>query len=190
MSERIRSYGEKVDEYITARERLDTRVNLHGFLGQSLLMTRHYLQSKTGDRQRILDIWQHNVDILRLEADPQQEADSLASLKSAAQAIGMQVHVHGNLPLDPSYRKLIASIGAETLTNAVRHAGATQLFIDAQESENAYVIRYTNDGVPPDHAVSEGGGLGSARRKIEAAGGAMQLEASPRFALILSFDKR
>ena len=189
MSERIRSYGEKVDEYITARERLDTRVNLHGFLGQSLLMTRHYLQSKTGDQQRILDIWQHNVDILRLEADPQQEADSLASLKSAAQAIGMQVHVHGNLPLDPSYRKLIASIGAETLTNAVRHAGATQLFINAQESENAYVIRYTNDGVPPDHAVSEGCGLGSARRKIEAAGATMQIEASPRFVLILSFDK-
>ncbi len=189
MSERIRSYGEKVDEYITARERLDTRVNLHGFLGQSLLMTRHYLQSKTGDQQRILDIWQHNVDILRLEADPQHEADSLASLKSAAQAIGMQVHVHGNLPLDPSYRKLIASIGAEALTNAVRHAGATQLFINAQESENAYVIRYTNDGVPPDHAVSEGGGLGSARRKIEAAGATMQIEASPRFVLILSFDK-
>ena len=189
MSERIRSYGEKVDEYITARERLDTRVNLHGFFGQSLLMTRHYLQSKTGDQQRILDIWQHNVDILRLEAEPQQEADSLVSLKSAAQAIGMQVHVHGNLPLDPSYRKLIASIGAETLTNAVRHAGATQLFIDAQESENAYVIRYTNDGIPPDHAVSEGGGLSSARRKIEAAGATMQIEASPRFALILSFDK-
>ena len=189
MSERIRSYGEKVDAYITARERLDTRVNLHGFLGQSLLMTRHYLQSKTGDQQRILDIWQHNVDILRLEAEPQQEADSLASLQSAAQAIGMQVHVHGNLPLDPSYRKLIASIGAETLTNAVRHAGATQLFIDAEETDTTYVIRYTNDGIPPDHAVSEGGGLGSARRKIEAAGGTMQIEASPHFALILSFDK-
>lgn len=189
MSERIRSYGEKVDEYITARERLDTRVNLHGFLGQSLLMTRHYLQSKTGDRQKILDIWQQNVDILHLEAEPQQEADSLASLQSAAQAIGMQVHVHGILPLDPSYRKLIASIGAETLTNAVRHAGATQLFIDAQESENAYVIRYTNDGAPPDHAIAEGGGLSSARRKIEAAGGAMRIETLPHFALILSFDK-
>ena len=189
MSERIRSYGEKVDEYITARERLDTRVNLHGFLGQSLLMTRHYLQSKTGDRQNILDIWQHNVDILRLEAEPQQEADSLASLQSAAKAIGMQVHVHGSLPPNPSHRRLIASIGAETLTNAVRHAGATQLFIDAEETNTTYVIRYTNDGVPPDHAVSEGGGLGSARRKSEAAGATMQSEASPRFALILSFEQ-
>ena len=75
------------------------------------------------------------------------------------------------------------------LTNAVRHAGATQLFIDAQESANAYVVRYTNDGVLPDHAITEGGGLGSARRKTEAAGGSMQIEASPRFALILSFDK-
>lgn len=189
MSERIRSYGEKVDEYITARERLETRVNLHGFLGQSLLMSRHYLQSKTGDRQKILDIWQRNVDILRLESEPQPETDSITSLKNAAQAIGMQVHVHGSLPPDPNRRKLIASIGAETLTNAVRHAGATQLFIDADKTENAYVVRYTNDGALPDHSISEGGGLGSARRKTEAAGGTMRIESLPRFTLILSFDK-
>lgn len=189
MSERIRSYGEKVDEYITARERLDTRVNLHGFLGQSLLMTRHYLQSKTGDRQKILDIWQHNVDILHLEAEPQQEADSLASLQSAAQAIGMQVHVIGTLPTARRLRRLIASVGAEALTNAVRHAGASQLFIDTHNTETSYIIRYTNDGATPSSPIAEGGGLTTARRKIEAAGGSMRIEHAPRYALILTFEK-
>jgi hypothetical protein len=189
MNARIRSYGEKVDEYVTSRERLETRVNLHGFLGQSLLMTRHYLQDKTGDSKRILDMWQRNIDVLRLEAEPQPDTDSLASLKSAANAIGMQVHLQGTMPSSQHLRKLIASIGAEALTNAVRHAGAGQLFIDASETDTAHIIRYTNDGAVPAYSITEGGGLNTARRKIEAAGGQMRLETELRFMLIIIFEK-
>jgi len=56
MNARIHSYNSKVDAYVIARGRLDTRVNLHGFLGQALLMTRHYLQYKSGDEKKIIDI--------------------------------------------------------------------------------------------------------------------------------------
>ena len=70
MNTRIRSYGDKVDEYVIARERLETRVNLHGFLGQALLMTRHYLQYESGDPKRIIDVWQRNIEVLRMEAEP------------------------------------------------------------------------------------------------------------------------
>ena len=189
MNARIRTYGDKVDEYVIARERLETRVNLHGFLGQALLMTRHYLQYESGDAGRILDIWQRNIDVLRLEAEPQRETDSLASLRNAAKAIGMQVHVNGQLPENAQQRKLIAAVGAETLTNAVRHAGAKQLWIDVEETENAYLIRYTNDGTEPTATVTEGGGLSTARRKIEAAGGQMKLETESRFTLTIIFEK-
>ena len=189
MNTRIRSYGDKVDEYVIARERLETRVNLHGFLGQALLMTRHYLQYESGDAKKIIDIWQRNIDVLRLEADPQQETDSLASLRNAARAIGMQVHVNGQLPENAQQRKLIAAIGAETLTNAVRHAGAKQLWIDVEETAAVYIIRYTNDGADPSVPVTEGGGLSTARRKIEAAGGRMSIDAEPRFVLTIIFEK-
>ena len=84
MNARIRSYGDKVDEYIIARERLETRVNLHGFLGQALLMTRHYLQYETGNPQKIIDIWQRNIDVLRMEAEPQQETDRQPFLPSVS----------------------------------------------------------------------------------------------------------
>ena len=189
MNARIRQYGDKVDEYVIARERLETRVNLHGFLGQALLMTRHYLQYESGSTRKIIDIWQRNIDVLHLEAEPQQEADSLSSLKNAAKAIGMQVHVGGHLPVNPQQRKLLAAIGAETLTNAVRHAGAKQLWIDVEETDAAYVIRYTNDGATPIGAITEGGGLSTARRKIEAAGGQMRIETEPRFAVNIIFEK-
>ena len=189
MNSRIRSYGEKVDEYIIARERLETRVNLHGFLGQALLMTRHYLQYESGDPQKMIDIWQRNIDVLRMEAEPGQTTDTLTSLKNAAKAIGMQVHVNGQLPVSRQIRKLIASIGAETLTNAVRHAGARQLWIDAEETSTEYIIRYTNDGALPAGAVTEGGGLSTARRKVEAAGGRIEITAEPSFVLTMIFGK-
>ena len=189
MNDRIRSYGEKVDEYIVARERLETRINLHSFLGQSLLMTRHYLKDKSGDPKQILDIWQRNIDILRLESEPVKEEDSLACLQRAAKAIGMQVHINGSLPASYHLRKLLSSIGAEALTNAVRHADAKQLYIYAEKTELGYLIRYTNDGDVPDHAIIEGGGLGTARRKVEAIGGNMQIESVPRFTLNLFFSK-
>ena len=189
MNARIRSYGDKVDEYVIAREHLETRVNLHGFLGQALLMTRHYLQYESGDPRRIIDVWQRNIEVLRMEAEPQQETDSLSSLRNAAQAIGMQVHVSGPLPENAQQRKLIAAIGAETLTNAVRHAGAAQLWIDMEQTEAAHIIRYTNDGAVPVSPVTEGGGLSTARRKIEAAGGQMRIDAAPRFILTITFEK-
>ena len=189
MNTRIRSYGDKVDEYVIARERLETRVNLHGFLGQALLMSRHYLQYESGDAKKIIDIWQRNIDVLRLEAEPQRESDSLASLQSAAKAIGMQVHLRGQLPENAQQRKLIAAIGAETLTNAVRHAGAKQLWIDVEETSAAHIIHYTNDGTHPAVSITEGGGLSTARRKIEAAGGQIQIETEPRFMLTIIFEK-
>ena len=189
MNARIHSYGDKVDEYIITRERLETRVNLHGFLGQALLMTRHYLQYESGNPQKIIDIWQRNIDVLRMEAEPQQETDTLASLKNAAKAIGMQVHVSGRLPQNAKQRKLIAGIGAEALTNAVRHAGAKQLWIDVEETAAGYVIRYSNDGTLPTGPVTEGGGLSTARRKVEAAGGRMKIVISPRFVLTLIFER-
>ena len=189
MNARIRSYGSKVDEYVISRERLETRVNLHGFLGQALLMTRHYLQYESGDPKKIIDIWQRNIDVLRLEAEPQHETDTLSSLKNAAKAIGMQVHVQGKLPCSIQLQKLIAATGAETLTNAVRHASARQLWIAIEETKTEYVIRYTNDGSAPNGPVAEGGGLSATRRKIEAAGGRMQIESSPRFMLTIFFEK-
>jgi len=152
-------------------------------------MTRHYLKDKSCDPKQILDIWQRNIDILRLEAEPVKEEDSLASLQRAAKAIGMQVHVSGSLPESSHLCKLLSSIGAEALTNAVRHAGANQLYICAEKTDLGRLIRYTNDGAVPNHAIVEGGGLSTARRKVEAIGGTMQIESSPRFTLNLFFSK-
>ena len=50
-------------------------------------MTRHYLQYESGNSGKIIDVWQRNIDVLRLEVEPHQEEDTIASLINAANAI-------------------------------------------------------------------------------------------------------
>lgn len=189
MNTRIRSYGDKVDEYIIARERLETRVNLHSYLGQALLMTRHYLQYESGNPQRIIDIWQRNIDVLRMEAEPQQETDTLASLKNAAKAIGMQVHMHGQLPESGQIRKLIASMGAEALTNAVRHAGADHLYVRIRQDQGSYQVTICDNGQSNARRIREGVGLGTLRTRLEQNGARMQTVCENGVKLILTLPK-
>ena len=86
-------------------------------------------------------------------------------------------------------QKLLAAIGAEALTNAVRHADAKQLEIHLSETDTDFIAVYTNDGLPPSSPIAEGGGLTSARRKIESAGGEMTVAHAPRFTLTVSIRK-
>ena len=128
--------------------------------------------------------------MLRKEMEAKKAEDPLTILQKAAASAGIQLEIHGLLPEETEYRQFFLVAASEALTNAVFHAGAKTLRIELTEAESQWKMRFTNDGTKPEKPITEGGGLSSARRKIEAAGGAMQLEASPRFALILSFNKR
>ena len=186
---RIREYGSNVDEYVSARERLETRANIHGFLGQALLMTQNKLSGGDTDYKNLLDIWQRNIEILKMESEPDKPADSFKSLKDASAAIGITVSVHGKTPESAPVQKLLAAIGAEALTNAVRHAGAKRLEIHLSETSNDITAVYTNDGLPPSAPITEGGGLTGARRKVESAGGEMTVSHAPGFTLTVSIRK-
>lgn len=189
MYQRIRDYGDKVDQYIIAKERLETRMNLHSFLGQALLTTRHYLRYDHGDVEKIYDMWQRNIDVLRLEAEPQQELDLFSELKANAQVVGINVITTGIFPEVPHVQRLLASAGVEAVINAGKHADAKTLYINIEENEKEYIAQYMNDGEEPRKSIIEGGGLGSLRVKVERAGGTMKIESGTKFILTIKLGK-
>ena len=79
---------------------------------------------------------------------------------------------------------------SEALTNAVFHAGARKLNIMLSERENQWTMRFTNDGTQPEAPVTEGGGLGSLRKKLEREGGTMTIAGSPDFVLSVLLPKK
>ena len=77
----------------------------------------------------------------------------------------------------------------ECVTNAVRYAGATQLYAEFNETGSESTVTVTNNGRQPDSEIVEGGGLSTLRRRVERAGGTMTVQSRPRFQLTVIVSK-
>jgi signal transduction histidine kinase len=86
-------------------------------------------------------------------------------------------------PLPPDVRHNIFLIVKEALTNALRHAGAKEVRVQAKVSENELEILVQDDGRGFDPALppTEGRrhGLGNMRRRAETIGGTLKLQSMP-----------
>ena len=185
---RLRKYGENVDELARSKERLETKVRIHGELGQALLAARRYLLDETTQEPPV-DIWRRNIAMLRKEMESGKAEDPMQILRKAAASAGVRLNIQGRMPENTQYRQIFLGAASESLTNAVFHAGARTLNVVLSESETEWTMRFTNDGARPTVPVTEGGGLSTLRRKLEGAGAAMTVESSPEFALIISGRK-
>lgn len=189
MNNRLRKYGETVDSTTRAKERLETKIRIHNSMGQALLTTRHCLNLPDTDYQFIIDLWKKNISVLRPDGEYTESANPLESLIKAGEFAGVKIEFDGKLPEDNRASQIFILASAEALTNAVRHAGAENLYVKFYEKDDLLCAEFTNDGKVPSNGISEGGGLGSLRSKIESSGGEMLTETSPQYKLKVSINK-
>lgn len=190
MNQRLRKYGETVDETTKEKERLETKVRIHNEIGQALLRSRYCLQNDDADINAAIENWKRNIAVLKMETVPQNSTSPFQLLFDAAESAGIKIHVDGDMPDGDDTRQLFVLSATEALTNAVRHADAKQLFIKFYQKGDLYFAHYTNDGTIPTKEIVEGGGLGSLRKKIERAGGKMHVLSQPQFELIVCIEKK
>ena len=189
INSRLVAYGEEVDELTRSKERLETKINIHRSLGQALLVTRHYLIDKSQDSEVPFDIWEQNIAMLSMEIDQPSEEPFEMFIK-AAKTAGVGIEITGKLPNNEETNNLIALAAAESLINAVRHAEASAMYITFSEKHCMDTVCFTNNGVRPQGEITEGGGLGALRKKVERIGGIMKVCHNPEFALIISIPKK
>lgn len=190
MNERLRKYGENVNELTREKERLETKVRIHRELGHALLMTRGYLQSENGNSKELLNTLKRTIAMLRLQSESPKKEEPLAMLLKAAHSAGIEVLITGQMPEQKDANRLFFEAATEALTNAVRHADAKTLCIAFSEDGTSYSVCFTNDGKQPQNEIVEGGGLGSLRQKTEQIGGAMEVLHQPKFVLKLIVPKK
>jgi len=94
------------------------------------------------------------------------------------------------VPKDKRLLRFIMSGARESLTNALHHAKASELRVRLNGKNSFFVIEFTNDGLQPTEEISEGGGLSSLRQAVEAAGGIMETDIYPNFALRLKIPSK
>ncbi len=190
MNERLRKYGENVDELTRSRERLETKERIHNNLGQVLLATRHSLGSEDYDAEGLIEMWKKNIYVLKTGAEYYDEQYNLDTLFKAAHSAGITIDLSGELPEKGEIRKLFVIAAIEVLTNAVRHADAKTLYIGFSSNSDGYYVRFTNDGTRPEGEITEGGGLKNLRKRVERMNGTMRVSSKPRFMLEIIADKK
>ena len=192
MNVKLQNYNRTVEDMTREEEILRVKIRIHDELGQVLLSTKYFIENGMSeqDAEQLLDMWKRNVNLMRLETNPERSEDYLKILNYAAKTIGVKINWYGDMPhSDRNAVKILIHAGKESLTNTVRHANGNELFINASELSEQWYFEFFNNGKQPEAPVTEGGGLSGLRRRVEAEGGKMKLESYPMFKLMLWIPK-
>ena len=184
-SKRMRRLFANTIALIREEEILNMKMRVHDDIGRSVISTRRFLQQNRPMEELDLTPWKNAVSLLRHEIELSEEQDAVAGLMSAAYSIGIKIILNGSLPQNAATEVLISAI-RECMTNAVRHGGAKELYVQLTGDERTAVAVITNDGAVPNGEISLGGGLTSLKFRIEKCGGTMQVKHSPQFELTVS----
>lgn len=185
---RMRAVSDLSGDMFVAEEQAKARAALHNQLGQVLLMGRHYISHpESTDPALVYTVTrQMNRFLLGEAEEPRAEAqDAVSEAIRMAKSIGVTVHLNGEAPKDSQNREILAQAIAECAANTVKHAEGDSLKVALSGNAGRFIAVITNSGKPPKGAVAESGGLLSLRRKVEAAGGAMNIKSDPAFVLSL-----
>ena len=190
MNQRLRQYGQDVQDATREREILRAKTRVHDEIGHALLQTRRFLSGTQGDAAHVCAAWRQNTQLLLTKYADEQRMDAFEQLARAAQAIGVTIARSGAFPQEGSEgAQLMEAAAHECLTNLVRHAGGTQLEIIGEKIAFGWRVRYLNNGSTPSGPIVEGSGLSALRTRTEAAGGKMDIEYAPRFELTLALPE-
>lgn len=156
-----------------------------------LLATRHYLARDEGEEAAapILELWKRDISALRgsAEAKPGSNMDFLAN---AARTLGVSLRIDGTPPAEGEAQALLLSAISEAMNNAVRHADAKSLSVSVANGGGRITAEITNDGVLPEGAIAEGGGLTALRRSLESRGGTLKIDSAPVFKMTVTIPCR
>lgn len=192
INRRLRQYGETVAEVTREKELLAAKIRVHDGLGQCLLAAKRCILTPVTEEEKtaVLELWRQNVALIQTPPEQSEEADGLADLLAAAKAVGVSILFTDSLPPErTAARTLTEAAIHECLTNTVRHARGSELYVEVTQKGPSWIIRCTDNGTPPNGPIQEGGGLSSLRRRVERAGGTMRVEAAPRFMLTLTIEE-
>ncbi|MCF0123448.1 MAG: ATP-binding protein [Ruminiclostridium sp.] len=187
IAERLRQITKNVASIAREEEILAMKMRVHDELGESLLALRTYClhgfpAEKRGD---LIDGWSESIRLLQDGIEKTDESDSYEELFEIAASVGIAIRQTGRLPQDTETVRLMTAAVRECVTNAVRHAEATEMYVVFVDAGASSEVHITNNGKIPAGDIIEGGGLSSLRRRIENAGGAMTVRSRPDFGLII-----
>lgn len=172
-------------------EILNTKMRVHDEMGRCLVAARKCLRPDSAESipDSVSLSWQRAVSMLKYNNDIADE-DMLSQIRKTCASMKLRFTQTGELPKQEDAAYILICAVRECVTNAVRYAGADELYADFGEDDIAAFVTVTNSGTPPEREIIEGGGLSTLRRRVERAGGSMTVRSLPVFKLTVTIPKR
>jgi hypothetical protein len=171
-------------------EILNTKMRVHDEMGRCLIVAQKYLQECSDESipDSVVIAWQRAVSMIKYNNETADE-DMLSQVRKTCESVKLGFIQTGELPKEENAAYLLTCAVRECVTNAVRYAGASELYADFTETETEATAVVYNDGKQPDYEIIEGGGLSTLRRRVERAGGSMTVQSLPEFKLTVTVPK-
>ncbi len=169
-------------------EVLSAKTRLHDQMGAGIIAMRQILQQEQVSQEAAdsLLLFQKAIRTIKNDNEYPQERGEFADFLRDASTIGIKVEMTGELPKQGEIYRIFVIAMRECLTNSVRHADATALYVTVRQDGNNISLRITNNGKPPESAIVPKGGLLNLHRHVTNLGGAMEIQWSPAFALMIA----
>jgi signal transduction histidine kinase len=184
---------ELLDQSVRLHERSRIARDLHDLLGHNLAalsinleIASHFADGEAATRietaqsvtKLLLGDVRGAVDALRDDGG----IDLPAALRKLADGIPRpQIHVDVPPDLaigDPAAGEVVLRCAQEMVTNALRHAGADNVWIEVERRGESVAIRARDDGAGAS-TVASGRGLTGMRERLEQRGGTLEVETAP-----------
>lgn len=183
---------DNMSEIVREEEILSMKLRVHDDIGYSILSARRALlqQQDIAVIRENAALWEAAVGLLDRANHMSPLPDEWETLCRRADDLGVEIVLDGALPEQDLPRHLLSLALRECMNNCVRHAGGSRLFAALTRGNGEVACVITNDGKAPEGEITEGGGLSGLRRRIEGAGGRMDVQSSPRFALTVTLPMK
>lgn len=140
----------RAEDRIREREYLAFKMKIHDDIGRSLAVIRKVMQGDfaSGDIEKQIQTLSHAVGTL-VYSPESDSPDPYDRLLNEAVELGVEVRLDGMMPLEPLISSLIVRAIRECVTNCVRHAHGTLVFVRIVGVPGGYEVTITNDGEKP-----------------------------------------
>jgi hypothetical protein len=181
-NEQMQALLERLADRIREEETLSLKTQIHNDIGTSLIaLSRLIEDGSQKDVNYQLGVLQNAVGYFSNKRVIPSQGGVPAAVEKARE-MGVLLQIDGDYA---DCASLVAAACDVCVTNCVNHAHGTEVSVNITAENGTKTIRITNNGTPPAHPITEGGGLSSLRRMVEAEQGVMTVAHSPVFLLTI-----
>ena len=190
MSAAMKELSKNVVTLAREEETLSMKMRVHDNLGYSVLAAQRMLMRESEeDRDIFLSQWKQTLDLLNKDNASVEDEQLHRQVQDRAKFLGVKIIYTGEKIWESHIFRLLDIILLEALSNCVRHAGASELYVKFGSAEHEWGVVITDNGQKPEKNIKEGGGLSGIRKKVEQCGGTLRICSDPIFSITVKIPK-